>query len=191
MPEAGEVAEAKRDLRRRLIAARRKIGIDELTAARLAIRTHVLHRLELAAQSGMPWRRVFAFEALADEPGSPALLEGLADHGASIYVPLRRPDHDLDWIRWPDSTTLGLQAVSQASVMLVPALAVDRTGMRIGRGGGSYDRVLPRVPSEVPVAAVLHRGETLEHVPAEAWDCRVHAVVTPDGWFDIVPARTS
>jgi 5-formyltetrahydrofolate cyclo-ligase len=101
-------------------------------------------------------------------------------------VPLTRPDNDLDWIRWPDSTTLGLQAVSTASVLFVPALAIDRTGMRLGRGGGSYDRVLPRVGPHVPVVAVLHRGEILDDVPFESWDCRVHSAVTPDGWFDSV-----
>jgi 5-formyltetrahydrofolate cyclo-ligase len=179
---------AKRELRSHLLAGRRALTLEQLSEARAGIRSQVLHRLDQAEQSGSPWRRVFAYEALATEPASPALLEGMADRGASIYVPVHRPDNDLDWIRWPESTTLGLQAVSTASVILVPALAIDIGGMRIGRGGGSYDRVIPRMSPGVPVVAVLHRGEIFERIPAEAWDCRVTAAVTPDGWYDLAPA---
>ena len=190
MSFAPDVTNAKRVLRARLLAARRALSADELASSRAAIRAQLLHRLDMAAKAGTPWLRVFAYEAMATEPASEALLEDMADRGASVYVPLRRPDNDLDWIRWPGSTTLGLHAVSTASVLLVPALAIDVTGMRIGRGGGSYDRVLPRLGPQVPVVAVLHRGEILDEVPAEAWDCRVQAAVTPDGWFDVTgPSR--
>jgi 5-formyltetrahydrofolate cyclo-ligase len=61
---------------------------------------------------------------------------------------------------------------------VVPALAVDRTGLRMGRGGGSYDRVLARADRAYSVA-LLHDGELLEKVPAEPHDRRVRAVITP------------
>ena len=50
--------------------------------------------------------------------------------------------------------------------MLVPAIAVDHSGMRLGRGGGSYDRALARVGTPVPTVALLYDGEFLPHVPA-------------------------
>ena len=50
-------------------------------------------------------------------------------------------------------------------MVLVPALAVDRTGMRLGRGGGSYDRALGRVPVGTFVCALLYDGEVLDRVP--------------------------
>lgn len=182
---AGSAAAAKGALRRHLLTARRALSSEQLEAARDGVRRHVLERAAGSAHAGHVWQRVFAYEPLPGEPGSVALLEGLADRGASILVPITRPDLDLDWIRWPESTTLGVQAVATATILLVPALAVDRRGMRLGRGGGSYDRALLRVPDDVPVVALLHRGELFDEVPTEAWDRPVDAAVTPDGWLDI------
>lgn len=70
-------------------------------------------------------------------------------------------------------------AVASADVVLVPAVAVDRTGVRLGRGGGSYDRALARVGPAILTAALLYDGELVDSVPAEPHDQRVRAVVTP------------
>jgi 5-formyltetrahydrofolate cyclo-ligase len=71
--------------------------------------------------------------------------------------------------------------VATADVVLCPGLAVDRRGHRLGRGGGSYDRALSRVPAGTFVCTLLYDGELLEQVPAEDHDRRVSAVVTPSG----------
>ena len=64
----------------------------------------------------------------------------------------------------------------------MPALAVDRSGIRLGNGGGCYDRALARVAPDVLVVALLHDGElTDEPLPAEAHDRPVDAVATPSG----------
>jgi 5-formyltetrahydrofolate cyclo-ligase len=54
---------------------------------------------------------------------------------------------------------------------------VDRAGTRLGRGGGSYDRVLPRTTGLV--VALLHDGEAVAELPAEPHDVPVDAVVLP------------
>jgi 5-formyltetrahydrofolate cyclo-ligase len=75
-------------------------------------------------------------------------------------------------------------------LVLVPALAVDRhTGVRLGRGGGSYDRALARTHPGTPVIALLYPGELLEGVPAQPHDARVTAVLTPDGLLRLPCAR--
>ena len=181
----GSAASAKRTLRARLLAGRKALSADHLEASRAAVRGHVLDRMDESSRAGHPWHTVCTYQPLATEPGSVALLEELAERGAAVLVPLLLPDRDLDWTRWPHGAPLGVNAVAQATVVLVPALAVDRRGQRLGRGGGSYDRVLPRLGPEVPVAALLHRGEILDEVPADPWDRPVNAVVTPDGWLDI------
>jgi 5-formyltetrahydrofolate cyclo-ligase len=181
----GSAASAKRALRTRLLADRKALTADQLEAARAAVRGHVLGRMDASAAAGRPWRTVCAYQPLATEPGSVALLEAMADSGAVVLVPLLLPDRNLDWTRWPDGARLGVEAVAQATAVLVPALAVDRNGWRLGRGGGSYDRVLPRLGADVPVAALLHRGEILDDVPVDPWDRPVNAVVTPDGWREI------
>ena len=67
----------------------------------------------------------------------------------------------------------------------MPALAVSRSGMRLGRGGGSYDRALARAESAFTVA-LLHDGELLDEVPAEPHDRPVDAVITPaDGLIEL------
>ena len=65
-------------------------------------------------------------------------------------------------------------------MVLVPALAVDHAGNRLGRGGGSYDRALARVGPLIPVIALLYDGELLDQVPAEPHDTPVRAVVRPE-----------
>jgi 5-formyltetrahydrofolate cyclo-ligase len=66
-------------------------------------------------------------------------------------------------------------------VVLTPGLAVDRTGMRMGRGGGCYDRALGRVPVGTFTCTLLYDDEVVEEVPAAAHDRRVTAVATPSG----------
>jgi 5-formyltetrahydrofolate cyclo-ligase len=188
----GSTASAKRVLRSRLLAVRNALTADQLEAARAAVRRHVLVQMDAATAVGRPWYIVCGYQPLPTEPGSVALLEAMAERGAAVLVPLMRPDRDLDWTRWPAGVPLGVDEVALATVLLVPALAVDGHGRRLGRGGGSYDRVLARVRADVPVAALLHRGEILDEVPADAWDRPVNAVVTPDGWLEIpAPVNTA
>jgi 5-formyltetrahydrofolate cyclo-ligase len=172
-------------LRTRLLDARKALTADQLEAARAAVRGHVLVQMDAAEAAGLPWYIVCGYQPLPTEPGSVALLEAMAGRGAAVLVPLMRPDRDLDWTRWPAGAPLGVDEVARATVLLVPALAVDWHGQRLGRGGGSYDRVLARVGADVPVAALLHSGEILDEVPADPWDRPVNAAVTPDGWLNI------
>jgi 5-formyltetrahydrofolate cyclo-ligase len=70
-------------------------------------------------------------------------------------------------------------AIASADVVLVPALAVDGLGNRLGRGGGSFDRALARVGPLIPVIALLYDGELVERVPVEEHDTPVRGVVRP------------
>ena len=82
----------------------------------------------------------------------------------------------------PVDTRRGVDTIRTAALVIVPALAVDRsTGVRLGRGGGSYDRALARVGPNVPTVALLHEGELLDGVPAEPHDLPVRYAATPEG----------
>lgn len=93
-------------------------------------------------------------------------------------LPVLLSDNDLSW-RTASGEDLGPDAVAACDVVLVPALAVDRAGTRLGRGGGSYDRALVRARGLV--VALLHEGELLDALPDEPHDVRVHAVALPSG----------
>jgi 5-formyltetrahydrofolate cyclo-ligase len=164
---------------------------EDLEAARRAIRRAVLRRCQELRLP--PGTRVAAYEPLRTEPGSPELLADLHAAGFQVIVPLTLPDRDLDWLSWPAPTDspgspvqpLGPAAIGTAGLVLVPAFAVDRSGRRLGRGGGSYDRALARVPAGTTVAALIFADELIERVPTEVWDQPVTAVVTPAGWFEL------
>jgi 5-formyltetrahydrofolate cyclo-ligase len=173
-------AAAKAALRHRRLASRGAMTDAERAQARAGLRDVVLAR---SAAAG--WRCVAAYEPLRTEPGSTALLEQLDAAGIRVLVPITRPDRDLDWKRWrpgDSGPALGPAAIGDAEAVLVPAFAVGDDGMRLGRGGGSYDRALPRCAVTAVTAALLFDGEREPRVPAEPWDRPVHAAVTPSGW---------
>jgi 5-formyltetrahydrofolate cyclo-ligase len=170
--------EAKQQLRRRLLAARRSRGPDELAAARAGVRVAIRAQAE---QSG--WRCVAGYLPLRTEPGSLDALADLRALSVRVLVPVLLADRDLDWVEWDGATgtPLGVDAIAAADAVLVPALAVARDGTRLGRGGGSYDRALARVPAGVPRIALLFDGELVAELPREPWDKPVTTVITPSG----------
>lgn len=180
---------AKHELRSAVLAARRLLSDRDIAVAREAVRQAVLAH-------GGTWRSVAAFEPLRTELASIELLDALVQNGIRVIVPVLLDDRDLDWARWetggrravrepPSNPTLGRDAISLVDAALVPALGVDKRGFRLGRGGGSYDRALRRVPPGIPVAALIYEDEFVPHLPADAWDVPVTAVVTPAGWVDV------
>jgi len=157
-----------------------------------------------AGGDGIPGAVVAAYVPIGAEPGGPGLPEALRAAGATVLLPVLLPDNDLDWARYerpgdladarrglrePVGERLGADAVARARLLLVPALAVDRRGVRLGRGGGSYDRALTRVAAGTPVVALLHDGELLDELPAEPHDRLVSAVVTPSGGWSALPCE--
>ena len=148
-----------------------------LTAARL-IRDYVLEMPEVSAAG-----TIAAYYSIGTEPDTHGLVFALWKRGSYVVLPVLLPDGDLDWASYegPDSLDRGphglLQpaepvrgpgTVARADVVLVPALAVDARGYRLGRGGGSYDRALARVGEQVPTIALLYDDELLPSVPTEA-----------------------
>lgn len=181
-------------LRRSLLDARKQLSDDELLTASLALADRALALPELSAAA-----TVAAYISVGREPGTRALVHALYARGVRVLLPVLLADNDLDWAPYagpehlvpagrgllePDGARLGPDAVTAADAVLLPGLAVDARGMRLGRGGGSYDRVLARIEASghAPALVVLlYADEVVARVPEEPHDHPVQAVVTPDG----------
>jgi 5-formyltetrahydrofolate cyclo-ligase len=182
---------AKLALRDQLLTARRRRPLVEIGGAAQAIAERVLATSEIRRAA-----TVAAYVSVGTEPGTSVLLDGLVAAGKRVILPVLQPDLDLDWAVYHGATSLapaqrgllepmgqrlGLDAVATADVVLVPGLAVSPAGMRMGRGGGSYDRALGRVPVGTPVWVLLYDGEVGLDVPVEPHDRKVTGAVTPSG----------
>ncbi len=186
-----DVRSAKDALRRRVTAARGLRSEAEKAIGARALAGHLLVAPEVRRAA-----TVAAYVSIGSEPGTTWLLEGLQRAGVRVLLPVLLPDGDLDWgvhtgpddlvggrmgLREPGGPRLGVAAVAEADVVLVPGLAVSPAGMRLGRGGGSYDRALARVPAGTLTCVLLHDDEIDLPVPTESHDRAVGAVATPSG----------
>ncbi|MGW7315571.1 5-formyltetrahydrofolate cyclo-ligase [Streptomyces sp. NPDC054865] len=197
-PENGPRPPEKASLRRELLAARRALSDEARQAAARALARTALALPELADA-----RTVAAYVSVGGEPGTRDLLDALRAAGKRVLLPLLLPDNDLDWAVYdgpaglaeaahpgrmrllePAGPPLGPDAVTGADAVLLPGLAVDGRGMRLGRGGGSYDRVLARLEragAHPALVVLLYDEEVVARVPEEPHDHPVRAVATPSG----------
>lgn len=175
----------KQELRARLRAAR---------AARVATDLDAWGILLAAHAAVVPGRTVTAFVGTGGEVPTVPLIDALVADGRRVLLPITLPDMRLDWAEYtgsddlepagfgllePRGPRLGVEAIGEADTLLMPALAIDRRGRRLGQGGGCYDRSLPLARGRR--IAVVADEEVLEEVPVEDHDEPVDAVLTPSG----------
>lgn len=183
---ADSVPQQKASLRAAILTARRDLNADVRVSAGAA----------LAAAAIAEWGGadcVASYLSVGDEPPTREMVEAFVAQGTRVMVPVIDGDR-LDWAVYagprdlvggplgiiePTGPRLGSGALRDAKVVIVPALAADRHGNRLGRGRGYYDRVLGAITA--PTAAVVYDDELVDDVPVEAHDRRVAAVLLPSG----------
>ena len=188
------VADAKRALRSRLVTARTerdpnvRAADGEALARWLAAAPVPLHTGDT----------VGAYVSIGTEPDTSALLSALADRGLRVLVPVTAdgPATALTWARYtsredlapgrfglrePTGERLPADAIDTATLVFVPALAVDRAGTRLGRGAGYYDRSLTTTTADL--VAVVHDAELLAEVPGDGHDVPMGWALTPHAGF--------
>lgn len=184
------VTAQKLALRDRLLTARGRRPLLDVGEGARRTAEHLLAAPEVRRAA-----TVAAYVSIGTEPGTGLLLRALADSGRRVVLPVLLPDGDLDWGTYRGDTSLaparrgllepvdrlGVDAVATADVVLVPGLAVSPTGMRLGRGGGSYDRALARVPVGTFTCVLLNDDEVGVEVPVEPHDRAVSAAASPSG----------
>ncbi len=184
-------------MRSGVVEARAALTAEERTAAGRGIRDSLLSMAELQMAG-----TVAVYYSVGAEPETRGLVFGLWKRGTYVVLPVLREDGDLDWASYegPDSLVAGprgllepgearrgVETVARADAVLVPALAVDRAGNRLGRGGGSYDRALARVGPLVPLIALLYDDELVDRLPVAPHDVPVRAVARPAHGVTVLP----
>jgi len=182
---------AKLQLRTQSLAARKAVPDSVRQAEAAALTAQVAAVAELA-------ETVCAYVPVRTEPGSLELLDALLSAGVRVLLPVSRTAADgtpqpLWWaeyqpgrlqagpygLREPSGAALPPETVAEAGAVLVPALAVDRRGIRLGRGAGFYDRSLPLCAPATRLIAIIRDEEFVDVLPGEPHDVRMSDVLTP------------
>ncbi|MBG6223852.1 5-formyltetrahydrofolate cyclo-ligase [Arthrobacter sp. CAN_A2] len=204
---ATDAAADKARLRRSLREARAALDpLDRQDQSRALARsvTQYLERTT-APTGGTPSRHatIAAYLGVDPEPGTAPLLGELHRLGFGVVVPVCERGYQLSWTTWAPGVALersvrapvfepvgarrSFEELQDVALVLVPALAVDRSGHRIGQGGGYYDRFLARHPlgrpGAVPRLGAVYRSEILPAgaVPVEPCDQPLQGTFTADG----------
>jgi len=191
---AADAIAAKRALRAELRERRRIRPQHERELARVALTAQLI-----ALTSALGPRSLSCYLATRDEPETRPFLTWASEQGIRVLLPVSRDDGLLDWAPYdatadedsesldtigmpvPTTELLGPIAINDVGLILVPAAAVDRTGMRMGWGRGYFDKTLGSMDRRPPVFAVVFEHEVLDELPREAHDQGVDGAVTPAG----------
>lgn len=197
MPSDEPRATQKKRVRTELTERRRSYAQAQLEAFAEQLATVVLDLPEVRDAG-----TVGCYVGVGEEPGTLELLDALRAAGKTVLAPITNRDMTLDWAEYtgpddlaearygllePVTSRLGAAAITDADVVLMPATAVDATGVRLGRGGGCYDRVLAMLPDTVVTCALLYPDEVLDELPTEPHDRKVQLVATPAGVVRFAP----
>ena len=204
MDEQERINAEKQDRRGRLLEARRRIDPAQCLDAgrRLADLLAGQVLAKPGHSRGDQSLTVAAFSSIRGEIAMDPSLDLLVGRGCQVLIPMLGTGIQVGWGRlqseqdledmkripgWrpdePDVPALPPQALNQADLILVPALAIDHAGIRLGRGGGWYDRALALRAEQTSVVGICWPGEFVEDpLPHLDHDLPVDAVLTPEGF---------
>lgn len=180
--------DAKSVLRAEVRLGRRARSVSEREAATAGLTANLIALVRRRAPA-----LVGCYLSGTDEPNTRPFLSWAAANGVEVLVPVSRRDGLLDWVQargGPEQVGLfgisemvgevvGPSVFQSVELLLIPAAAVDLSGMRMGWGRGYFDRALASLREPPPVFAVVYDDELLDSVPAESHDLPVNGVVTP------------
>jgi len=186
---SNDVEHEKRALRADLRERRTLLSEAQRESAALAIG----QQLDALIDS-LGARSISCFLSTTTEPGTRDFVTRAVQRGIRVLLPISRADGLLDWavatdddeiaeglfgLPEPTGEVLGPIAVNDVDLMIIPAAAVDRSGMRMGWGRGYFDKTIGSMEKCPPVYAVIYDSEILDSLPREVHDQPVTGVVTP------------
>jgi 5-formyltetrahydrofolate cyclo-ligase len=180
-----ELPQRKRRLRRRVLETRDALGVDEITRRSAQLRKNLETLPEYQSA-----QTVHLFAPFGTEVDTRPILESLWRRDTRTVLPRVAPDGQLEHCVVQSFTELlagfrdipepapscGEWLPEQVDLILVPGVAFDRRGGRLGYGGGYYDRFLDACPA--PRVALAFHLQLVDEVPREPHDRLVHRIVT-------------
>ncbi|GAA0526219.1 5-formyltetrahydrofolate cyclo-ligase [Rhizomicrobium palustre] len=167
----------------------------EQTRAALARPEHGARLAAFASELPISSGVVSGYCACRSEADPKALMAALASRGLHLALPvIVQKAAPLRFHRWQEGDELVLHRfgvaeplptadIVEPDVLLVPLLAFDDAGYRLGYGGGFYDRTLAALRAKKPITAIgiAYAGQRIDHLPRDAYDQRLDAVLTEEG----------
>ena len=172
------MSRAKAELRQRLLSARRELDASSRRACSAAI----VERVAALPAFSMS-RAVLTYRAIGAEVDPDGVARLASARGMPVYEAASAAG-PISWSRAGepllDEAAIRRQVPEGAVLVLVPGVAFDEAGWRLGRGGGFYDRALAALRSTGSVCAVglAYEMQIVAEVPHEAWDQGMDVVVT-------------
>ncbi|MGC5171676.1 5-formyltetrahydrofolate cyclo-ligase [Micromonospora sp. DT81.3] len=194
-----DVDHEKRALRAELRERRQLLSDAQRDAAAAGVRAQLDALVDARGA-----RSVSCFLSTTTEPGTREFVEAAVRRGIRVLLPITRADGLLDWsvatpggdiaeglfgLPEPVGELLGPIAVNDVDLMIIPAAAIDRSGMRLGWGRGYFDKTIGSMERCPPVYAVIFDSEMLDRVPRDVHDQPVTGVVTPTQTITLAPTR--
>jgi 5-formyltetrahydrofolate cyclo-ligase len=186
----GAMPDPKKELRARALAVRKTAFEAHGTEASRRLAAYGLDFLKVS-----PGAIVSGFAAIRDEINPAALMTWLHAEGFRLALPVMigkgqpllmrawSPGDAMEAAAWGIAEPTEDKPEVDPDIVLVPLLAFDARGYRIGYGGGFYDRTLARLRAQKPVIAIglAYDEQKVDEVPVEAYDQRLDWVLTPSG----------
>ncbi len=193
---------SKQDLRRAMLQYRKSLTVENIMRHSLEVQQGLLH-----SDVWQKARTVALYMAKKDEVQTAALLQNAWKEGKKVYLPKCR-EHatgEMDFMACtsmeeiqrgaygiyepkaspstsPQSVLKAQDGVWPLDVLLVPGVAFDFCGYRVGFGGGYYDRFLSALTGQkTRCLGVAFRWQMVQNIPHDAWDMPIHGLVSEEG----------
>jgi 5-formyltetrahydrofolate cyclo-ligase len=177
---------SKKELRQAILASRKRQNISKGSWDEL------LNLKEIKAATN-----IGTYLSLPDEPESNSINSQLIAAGKTLYLPKTKADYSMEWVKWggqlaelsPNNnfSKILLEPVGSPTslgdleVLIIPALAIDQNGYRLGRGKGFYDRALSGFQGFR--ISLIYDEDFIPELPKDEFDQKVDAVLTPTKFF--------
>ncbi|MCR5153867.1 MAG: 5-formyltetrahydrofolate cyclo-ligase [Lachnospiraceae bacterium] len=191
------MGEGKSTLRKNYLKIRNEMSLDEREKASITIKDKLIENERVLAAD-----RVFLFASVKTEVSTDVLIERLLEAGKTVAIPKVLENGKMEFYRIssvrdlkpgfkdipePAGKEEDLIVPTRKDIMVLPGASFDKSGNRIGYGGGYYDKYLSRHKKSKPyrIGICFEKQLSEKRLPTDLHDTRVDAVVTEAAFLDV------